>query len=139
MAESSTFAELQAEMKQHLQTELGKFLDIMDIRDREYASRFAKLELASADRLDRIETAVESLLQKSTESAHDGSNSYSSRPPFQVRNVKLEFPWFDGKHAIEWIFKAEQFFEYYGTPDADRLTIAAVHLDQTVVPWYQMM
>lgn len=38
-----------------------------------------------------------------------------------------------------WIFKVEQIFDYYGTSDSDRLIIIYVHLDQGVVPWYQMM
>jgi len=43
------------------------------------------------------------------------------------------------KNVMDWIFKAGQFFDYYSTPDADRLLIASVHLDHDVVPWYQMM
>lgn len=35
--------------------------------------------------------------------------------PFQVRNVKLDFPCFDGTEVLQWIFKAEQFFNYYRT------------------------
>ncbi|CAJ2656401.1 unnamed protein product [Trifolium pratense] len=31
------------------------------------------------------------------------------------------------------------FFDYYDTPDSDRLTISSVHLDKDVVPWYQMV
>lgn len=42
-------------------------------------------------------------------------------------------------NTLEWIFKAEQSFDYYDTPDSDRLIIAAVHLDQEVIPWFQMM
>jgi hypothetical protein len=53
--------------------------------------------------------------------------------------VKLEFPKFDGSNVHEWIFRAEQFFDYYGTPDPDRLTITSVHLDKDVVPWFQMI
>lgn len=30
-------------------------------------------------------------------------------------------------------------FRLYGTPDPDRLTIASVHLDKNLVPWFQMM
>jgi hypothetical protein len=52
--------------------------------------------------------------------------------------VKLDFPRFDGKNVLNWIFKAEQFFDYHNTPDMDRMTIASVHLDQGVVPWFQM-
>ncbi|CAJ2658485.1 unnamed protein product [Trifolium pratense] len=40
---------------------------------------------------------------------------------------------------MDWIFKAEQFFDYYATLDSDRLIIASVHLDHDVVPWYQMI
>jgi hypothetical protein len=53
--------------------------------------------------------------------------------------VKLDFPRFDGKNVLNWIFKAEQFFDYHNTPDADQLVIASVHLDHDVVPWFQMI
>jgi hypothetical protein len=56
-----------------------------------------------------------------------------------THNVKLEFPCFDGSHTLEWLFQANQFFEYYATADPEPLTIASVHFDQTVVPWYQML
>lgn len=56
-----------------------------------------------------------------------------------MRNVKLDFPRFDGSEVLQWIFKAEQFFSYYNTPDDHRLTIAAIHFDKDVIPWYQMM
>lgn len=56
-----------------------------------------------------------------------------------MRNLKLEFPRFDGKNIHEWIFHAEQFFGYYDTLDSDRLTISSVHLYKDVVPGYQMM
>ncbi|KAI5441762.1 hypothetical protein KIW84_010995 [Lathyrus oleraceus] len=59
--------------------------------------------------------------------------------PFQVRNIKLDFPRFDGSEVMNWIFRAEQFFDYYATPDNHRLTIAAVHMEKDVVPWFQMI
>nr|KYP73406.1 hypothetical protein KK1_006031 [Cajanus cajan] len=62
-----------------------------------------------------------------------------TKQPFQVRNVKIDFPRFDGSDVLSWIFKAEQFFDFYDTPDEHRLTIAAVHLDKEVVPWFQMI
>jgi hypothetical protein len=70
-------------------------------------------------------------------SSHGTMNS--NRPPFQVKSVKLDFPRFDGQNVLNWIFKAEQFFDYHNTPDADRLVISSVHLDQDVVPWFQMI
>ena len=70
-------------------------------------------------------------------SPHGAASSQKS--PFLVRNIKLKFPRFDGKNVLESIFCAEQFFDYYGTVDSERLTITSVHLDQDVVPWFQMM
>ena len=40
---------------------------------------------------------------------------------------------------FQWVFQAEQFFDYYATPDLQRLTIVAIHLEKEVVPWFQMM
>lgn len=109
----------------------------------------AKLESANAARFERIETvvqandsrfncisrALETLLQCHAFSSgfvHGASNS--SRPPFQIRNVKLDFPCCDNHNVLDWIFKAKQFFDYYTTDEADRLSIASVHLENDVVP-----
>lgn len=56
-----------------------------------------------------------------------------------MRNIKLDFPRFEGSDVLNWIFKAEQFFDYYGTPDTQRLIIVAVHMEKDVVPWFQMV
>lgn len=48
------------------------------------------------------------LNQSPRKSSHGAGNS--SKNPFQVRNIKLEFPRFDGKNVLEWIFRAERSF-----------------------------
>lgn len=119
MAENTRLKDLQADMK--------RMLEVMETCHIEYTGQRAEDSL----RMDCLETALTALQQ-----TNGGSNSFGSTPgfqPFQVRNPKLDFSRFDG------IFKAEQFFEYYNTPDDQRLTIAATHLDKDVVPWYQMM
>lgn len=63
----------------------------------------------------------------------------TQKPAFQVRSIKFDFPRFGGNNVVGWIFKAEQFFDYYATPDTECITIALVHLDQDIVPWFQMM
>jgi len=89
-------------------------------------------------RFETVETTLDSVLQ-SIANLQSGSENPSSRPSFQVRNVKLDFPRFDGSDVLQWIFRAEQFFNYYNTSDEQRLTIAAVHMEKDVVPWFQMM
>jgi len=74
---------------------------------------------------------------------HGGSSSSGKEAvynqPFQARSVKLDFPCFDGSEVLQWIFKAEQFFDYYHTPKDQRLTIVTIHMDKDVVPLFQLM
>lgn len=121
-----------------LQNDVKTIFKRLDKRDLDTDTRIAQVEAANASSMDRIEAALHTLVQLVT-SPHGGSNSNYQKAPFQVRNVKLEFTRFDGKDALEWIFKVEQFIEYYETPDIDRLTITDVHLDQEVISWFQMM
>ncbi|MCH84803.1 hypothetical protein A2U01_0005640, partial [Trifolium medium] len=101
-------------------------------------AQFRRAEVANAERFDLLHEAIAAYVKKpDEESSHGAMNS--NRSPFQVRSVKLDFPRFDGKNVLNWIFKAEQFFDYHNTPDADRLVISSVHLDQDVIPWFQMI
>ncbi|PNX68989.1 hypothetical protein L195_g056467, partial [Trifolium pratense] len=114
-------------------------VDEMTILQGEIFERLERSEAANAGKFEKIFAALDILIDQTPSKHHRGAEYHHHRVPFQVRNVKLEFPRFDGTNVHEWIFRAEQFFEYYDTPDLDRLTIAAVHLDKDVVPWYQMM
>jgi len=116
MAENTRLKDLDANVK--------KILDLMEKRDLSYTERFEKLELA--------------IHNVSKQQAFGGSNSTSSSS-FQVRNIKIDFPKFDGTNILQWIFKAEQFFEYYNTPELHRFTIVAIYLEKDVVSWFQMM
>jgi hypothetical protein len=126
MAEATPLKDIQADLK-HV-------LERMEQRDAEYdVNRALDLE-----RIQRLEASI-STFQASSNNAGQIPRFQPPPPPFQVRNVKLDFPRFDGTDVLQWIFKAEQFFTYYATPDDQRLTIASIHLDKGVVPWYQML
>ncbi|MCH87619.1 hypothetical protein A2U01_0008493, partial [Trifolium medium] len=88
----------------------------------------------TASILQRMESVLQSLADNAV--THGAQRA---PPPLPSRNIKLEFPRFDGSHALEWLFRANQFFDYYNTADPERLTIASVHFDQTVIPWFQML
>ncbi|WVZ00999.1 hypothetical protein V8G54_027068 [Vigna mungo] len=105
--------------------DLNQILELMQKREREHAAEMQEL-------CNAIEDLKENM-------AHGGANSRILPGPFQVRNVKLDFPGFDGSDVLQWIFIAEQFFDYYDTPDEHRLTITAIHFEKEVVSWYQMM
>jgi hypothetical protein len=122
-----------AEMNKTLQ----KFIEDADHRHNDYSHQ----RLLDQARFERVESQLSSLHETQLtggKNAASGSSS-SSTQPFQMRNIKLDFPRFDGSEVLNWIFKAEQFFEFYDTPDNHRLTIAAVHMEKDVVPWFQMI
>ncbi|MCH98212.1 hypothetical protein A2U01_0019212, partial [Trifolium medium] len=103
-----------------------------------------EIQRSNETQFAQLNANIAQLLQRSSpspSSSHGGRISGCDQPrsSFQVRSVKLDFPRFDGKNVMDWIFKAEQFFDYYATPDCERLLIASVHLDHDVVPWYQMI
>jgi hypothetical protein len=125
MAEATRLKDIQADLK--------RVLERLEQRDAEYDVNRA-LDLERIQRLEASVSTLQSLLN------HSGQQPRFQQPqPFQVRNVKLDFPRFDGTDVLQWIFKAEQFFNYYATPDDQRLTISSIHLDKGVVPWYQML
>lgn len=82
-----------------MQNQINRLIETMEKRDADYAARASLAEAHHSNRMDRIEAAIESLAEKlssSPKSFRGVSNSF--KQPFQVRNVKLEFPHFDGKH-----------------------------------------
>ncbi|PNY15512.1 hypothetical protein L195_g012209, partial [Trifolium pratense] len=110
----------------------------MKLFQAEILEHMERLEVDNASKFDKVYSALDILIEQTPTKQNHGVG-LNNRTSFKVRKVKLEFPRFDGTNVHEWIFKAEHFFEYYDTPDLDRLTIASVHLDKDVVPWYQMM
>jgi hypothetical protein len=48
----------------------------------------------------------------------------------------LDFPHFDVKDVKSWRCPAEQFFEYYGTPDEHRLPLSSFHMDGHALVWF---
>ena len=114
----------------------------------------ARVEEENRARMETFQKALESFMIEAEENRHSrpspppithGSNSsmdpnaQNHRQPFQVQNVKIDFPRFDGSNVMEWIFRAQQFFDYYDTPELDRVTIASIHMDKQVIPWFQMI
>lgn len=59
--------------------------------------------------------------------------------PYSMKSVKLDFPYFAGEDTMQWIFQAEQFFNYYAVPNAQQLKIVAVHFHGLVIPWFLML
>jgi len=53
------------------------------------------------------------------------------------KSVRLDFPRFDGDDAETWCCRAEQFFDYYNTPDEHRLSLSSFHMDGRALIWFR--
>jgi hypothetical protein len=67
-------------------------------------------------------------------SHQDGSSSSDGLKP---KSFWLEFPRFEVEDPETWCCRAKQFFDFYGTPDSQRLSIFAFHMDSTALVWFQ--
>lgn len=150
MADNTRMKEIFAELKKNAEAtnivseDLQSQIERLEGASRAQTERMEAIQVSNESQFSQLNVVMAQILQKLQlipVSSHGVANSYKepSKSSFQVRSVKLDFPRFNGKNVMDWIFKAEQFFDYYSTSDADLLLIAFVHLDQDVVPWYQMM
>ena len=53
------------------------------------------------------------------------------------KSIKLEFPKFRGEEPTAWVYKANQYFRYYKTPDPEKLLMAAFHMEGEALIWFQ--
>lgn len=96
-----------------------------------------------AKALDALTAGLECLTAPVTISVVDSVTTTVITPvtslTLPTHSVKLDFPRFDRSELMHWIFRVDEFFEYYATLDNQRLTISAVNMGSTVVPWYHML
>lgn len=77
--------------------EIKRTNEEMRLFQTEVLERMERLEASNTSKFDDIHAALDILIQQ-TPSKHRHGAELNNRPPFQVRNVKLEFPRFDGKY-----------------------------------------
>ena len=54
------------------------------------------------------------------------------------RPMKLDFPRFSEEEPTSWIYKANQYFEYYKIPDNEKLMMTSFHMDGEALVWFQV-
>ncbi|XP_028755923.1 uncharacterized protein LOC114715292 [Neltuma alba] len=87
-------------------------------------SRFDKLEAAYSGLIKDLEShqrnaeRLSQLVTSNIATHEKGMSSGSYNPNGHTTNqVKIDFPKFDGTDPENWLFRAEQYFAYYHTPD----------------------
>lgn len=51
--------------------------------------------------------------------------------------TKVEFPKFDGNDLQSWLYNCNQFFQLDDIEDAQKVELAAIHLEGKVLLWHQ--
>lgn len=59
------------------------------------------------------------------------------REIFTSKLAKLEFPKYSGEDPTEWFNRVDQFFEYQGTTEAQKVSLASFHLEGEANQWWQ--
>ena len=54
-----------------------------------------------------------------------------------AKSVRLEFPRFRGDDPETWVYKANQYFNFYHTPLSKSLLMASFHMDGEALVWFQ--
>ncbi|KAJ1399120.1 hypothetical protein SESBI_30580 [Sesbania bispinosa] len=119
-----------------MQTQLASILNWIEKQpDCDKANRdlIIQFHTANNDRMDQMQKSLDLLNQGKTQHIDDSNSNGSplivtlcgSAPP--VRDISLGFPHFDGTTPVlEWIFKAEKFFNYHRTPDQERFRLGQI-------------
>lgn len=84
---------------------------------------------------------LEAIAQKPGEQAIQQlvPNRDTDQPKNLFRSMKLEAPNFTGKDPNGWVYKIQEFFDFHGTEDVDRLKIMSLHLEDDALEWYRWM
>jgi hypothetical protein len=61
------------------------------------------------------------------------------RPMFSSKLASLEFPRFSGDDSTEWFTRVDQFFEFQGTIEAQKVSLASFHLQGEANQWWQWL
>ncbi|KAH9752025.1 hypothetical protein KPL71_014530 [Citrus sinensis] len=123
---------------ERIETELGEMQDKMQ-----------RMELGVNDKLAHIEETLSKLpesLHTSRDAPSINNNIATSRPnredkdgkrqQFQSRVAKLEFPRYAGDNPTEWFNRVNQFFEYQGSSEDQKVVLASFHLEGEANQWW---
>ena len=116
-----------------LETELGGVQDGLQ-----------QMKLGMADKFNHLEATIQKLSEAllSTNSSSSHNNHEREIPPRFYREevegynpltssktTRLDFPKYSGGDPIEWFSKVDQFFEFKGTLETYKVSLASYHLE----------
>ena len=114
------------------------------------------MELGVNDKLHQLENAISKISEvlstrqdptSSNVNERSGQSSYGRsheniegrRPMFSSKLAKLEFPKYSSDDPTEWFTRVDQFFEYQGTLETQKVSLASFHLEWEANQWWQWL
>jgi len=72
---------------------------------------------------------------------HATTTTTTNLPPSfsPIRPPKIQLSFFDGTDPLDWLFQADQFFEFYNIPWDARLNMAAFYMRGDALSWFKWM
>lgn len=99
--------------------------------------------------LQTLEGKVEQQMRRSTSSSAQnppisGAPNFptpasSHTLPAFAKSMRVDMPRFSGDNPSAWVSRVQRYFDYYNTPDTQRLLVASFHLDGAALDWFDWM
>lgn len=86
---------------------------------------------------EEMATLKEQLLCSSSSTIIQPTTQTTNQPIIKPPKITLNS--FDGSNPLDWIFQAEQYFEYTQTPPHQRLTFAPFFMQGAALTWFKWM
>ncbi|XP_057485835.1 fucosyltransferase 2-like [Actinidia eriantha] len=126
MAEGTRFAEIDDAIRS-----LNEFRKESETQIRDLNNSISRFIQAVDQRLEDRGESVRRSEEPVENTSHNSNHQY--------RSMKIEVPRFDGTDVSGWIFKIEQFFQFYNTPVGQRILISSFNLDGPALSWFKWM
>lgn len=62
-----------------------------------------------------------------------------SNPIVFSKTTRLEFPEYTGEDPTEWLVRVDQFFEFQGTKEDQKVSLASFHLEGEANQWWRWL
>lgn len=118
----------------------------------------SRMELGIADKFHQMEDTINKLtgaLLSNKEGSGSNTNDRNGRfrhnreefmekteggrQMFSSKLAKREFPKYSRDDPTEWFNRMDQFFEYQGTTEAQKVSLASLHLESEANQWWQWL
>ncbi|KAL4318963.1 hypothetical protein GQ457_18G015170 [Hibiscus cannabinus] len=129
---------------ENLETALGTVQDQLSKLETSISAKLQQMEISLSKTTDALLSKQEPISSHANSSIgrsqHAKEESRGSGRSFSFSHpTKLEFPRYAGDDPTEWFTRIDQFFEFHGTMDFEKVHLASFHLEGEANQWWRWM